>query len=81
MLLRHPKDASFIKSVVFADEDRQYSHSVEQYLADARRFETCFMDCMDKLTGVAKRVIYVNAFPENPDVLRDLTLIAAGLDH
>lgn len=81
VLLRHPKDASFIKSVVFADEDRQYSHSVEQYLADARRFETCFMDCMDKLTGVAKRVIYVNAFPENPDVLRDLTLIAAGLGH
>jgi predicted ATPase len=80
VLLRHPKNVDFINNVVFADKDRQYSHSIEQYLADARRFEECFMECLSKLDGVANQVILRNAYPENPKILNDLTLLAAGLE-
>lgn len=79
VLLRHPKNTDFIEKVVFADGDRKYSRSLAQYLADAKRFEECFLECYDKLGGVANKLDIIDAYPENPNILSNLTLIAAGL--
>ncbi|AMJ76595.1 AAA family ATPase [Alteromonas stellipolaris] len=79
VLLSHPKDAGFIEEVVFKDKDRKYSTSIEQYLSDAKAFEEHFQVIAAGLKGVTNRIHLIPAFPENPEVLSDLTLVAADL--
>jgi len=80
VLLRHPKDKQFILDNVFTDTDRKYSTSVEQYKADASRFEDQYRRLYKQFNGIANRFIEIDAFPENENVLSDCTLIAGGID-
>lgn len=79
VLLRHPKDENFIRSKVFADADRQYSKTVNQYKSDALKFEEIFCQLHSELSGVAKELKVIDAYPENTSILDEVTLLAAGL--
>lgn len=79
VLLRHPKDADFIANTVFADKGRKYSSSIVQYKKDAQQFEDIFQTLFERIPGIANELLLIDAYPENEQILNDISFIAAGL--
>tara|TARA_E500000331_G_C16788141_1_gene511103 strand:+ start:86 stop:583 length:498 start_codon:yes stop_codon:yes gene_type:complete len=79
VLIKHPTNTQFIQETVFADSDRKYSTDVAQYLNDAALFESTFIELYERLDGLASDLVIVEPFTSNRDILKDITLLAAGL--
>ena len=78
VLLKHPKDESYIRDCIMADKERLYSPSVAEYKANARRWEDIYCSILSQLDRVCRKFERIAAYPENETVVADVTRLVVG---
>lgn len=73
VLLKHPTDPDFIRDSIMADKQRMYSDSVSSYLSQAAAWNGCYINTFSQLDNVARNFMYVDCYPNNPGLCKELT--------